>query len=172
MPAVKIDLKDAGNFMEKVVSKAIREGAKKGLYSAALRMVSIIQTRIIPQTTPKPIDRGIYRAGWVAGQDNDGSAYYENTVPHAAMIEHGVRASNVRIGTAMIDSLTEWVQRKGIASGPTARKVAWAIALNVARGKGIFGPDGLQIMGKANKQLAKVVEQEVAREVDRALKSM
>ena len=68
MPAVKISIEDAGDFFSKNVAKAIQEGAKKGLYSAALRMVNIIVTQIIPQAVPKPVDRGVYRAGWRAGQ--------------------------------------------------------------------------------------------------------
>lgn len=167
MPVTKIDLKDAGDFFDKRVSKAIRDGARKGMLSAALRMVNIIQTQIIPSIVPEPSARGHYKAGWRAGQESDDIAYYENTVPHAAFIEYGVRPSNVKVSLKMVNALAEWVTIKGIASGPAATRIAWAIA-NGMQTKGIFG-NGLRVMERANKQLVSVLEEEVQREVERAL---
>lgn len=186
MPVTTIDLDDAADYFGTTLERAIRKGAIKGLYSAALRMVNKIQTETIPQTIPEPSARGHYKAGWRADHDSD-SAWYENVLPHAAFIEHGVRGGNVKVGTALINGLTEWVNMKGIASGPAAVRVAWAIAhrmassVTITRGgsqqirsggsSGIFaGGAGLKIMEKANKDLPKILEEEIEREVERALR--
>lgn len=185
MPTTTIPLEKAADFVGAKLQKAIREGAIRGLYSAALRMVSIIQTETIPAVVPQPSARGHYKAGWTAGHD-DRSAWYENVLPHASIVEDGARAANIKVGTALINGLTEWVQLKGIASGPAAVRMAWAIAHTMATsvtitrggvqqvraggGKGIFGGTGLRIMENANKQLPAVLEKEIAYEVERALR--
>lgn len=169
MATVVIDLKDAAQYMQNEVGKAIREGAKKGLYSAAIRMVGIIQSKIIPQTVPEPVARGVYKAGWKYEQIEEGAAYF-NTVPYAAMIEHGVRRERVHIGPNMIRALMDWVRLKGIASSPEeAHDKAWAVAKSLQK-KGIFKMgQGLKIMTRANdEELTRVLEEEVKREVDRA----
>ena len=188
MAAHVLDLKDVAGF-QGILSKAIRQGALNGLYSAAVRMVGEIVTVTIPQTVPEPSQRGVYKAGWKARQDADG-ATYENPVKYASIIEFGVRAANVKVGRKMIDALTEWVQIKGFASGAQAKQMAWAIAHSMAAsikttkgvggvggmggvapggGKGIFKGTGLRIMERANKQLPQFIKEEVAREVERAL---
>ena len=179
MAAHVLNLKDVAG-LQGILSKAIRQGALNGLYSAAIRMVGEIQTVTIPQTVPEPSQRGLYKAGWKARQDADG-ATYENPVKYASIIEFGVRAANVKVGRKMIDALTEWVQIKGFASGTQAKQMAFAIARSMAAnvqtkggsfaggGKGIFKGTGLRIMERANKQLPQFIKEEVAREVERAL---
>lgn len=186
MPNTTIKLDQAGDFFGRKLENAIKEGAKRGLYSAALRMVNIIQTQVIPAQIPEPSARGHYKAGWKAGRDDE-TAWYENTVPHAPIVEYGARAGNIKVGTKLINGLTEWVQMKGIASGPAAVRIAWAIAHTLAssvtitrdgiqqvrqgKGKGIFGGTGLRIMEKATEEhLPGVLEEEVAAEVERALR--
>lgn len=167
--------------LQGLLSKAIRQGALNGLYSAAIRMVGEIQTVTIPQTVPEPSQRGLYKAGWKARQESDGASY-DNPVKYASIIEFGVRAASVKLGRKMIDALTEWVQIKGFASGAQAKQMAWAIAHSMAAsikttkgaggvggGKGIFKGTGLRIMERANKQLPQFIKEEVAREVERAL---
>lgn len=183
MAVHKITLDEAAEYHGTVLAKAIREGAIKGLYSAALRMVNEIQTQIIPQMIPSPVDRGVYKAGWRAEQTDDG-ALYENTVRHAGFIEDGVKADSVKVGRAMIDNLAEWAARHG-ADDPI--RAAFAIAISAAAqvrlttrggrpividggGRGFFNQgQGLRIMAKANERLAEVVKAEVAREVDKAV---
>jgi hypothetical protein len=81
----------------------------------------------------------------------------------------------------MIDALTEWVARKGIADANNARRVAWAIAVSMAQnvtiggnvreggGRGIFKGKGHRIMERANENLEPIVQEEVAREVEAEL---
>lgn len=183
MPVHKISLDEAAEFHGTILAKAIREGAKKGLYSAALRMVNEIQTRVIPQLMPSPVDRSVYKAGWRAEETDDG-ALYENTVRHAGFVEDGVKADSVKVGRKMIEGLAEWAGRHGSADPVRS---AFAIAIAAAAqvrlkakggrsividggGRGFFnGGQGLKVMEKANEQLAKVVKEEVAREVERAV---
>ena len=185
MPVKVISIEDAGRFFADEVSKAITEGAKAGLYSAAQRMVQHIQTEIIPNTVPQPVDRGTYKAGWKASPTVDG-AMYENRVPHAGPIERGVRPQNVKAGRKLVRSIKEWVIRKGIATPQKAERVAWAIVTSMASsvrikkggtvrvvaggGRGIFnGGKGLRVLERANKDLPDIVREEVAREVERAV---
>ena len=176
-----MDLRFAAKAIDKT-GKDIRKAVGLGLFAAAVRGVSVIQNQIIPSRNPQPVDRGIYRAGWRArplkrgGQVVGGEIY--NTDPNAGNIELGVRAGNVKIGRAMIDALTEWAMRKGMANryvqtastvklnrktgryAETAAKVKYVkkdagyargIAWAIAQSmkrRGIFGPVGLRVLGE------------------------
>ena len=185
MPTKVLSIKDAASFFGDEVAKAIQEGARAGLYSAAQRHVQHIQTQVIPATVPEPADRGVYRAGWKAERTPDG-ALIVNSVPHAPHIEKGVRAHNVKVGARMVSAIEEWVVRKGLAKPRVANRVAWAIVTSMAAsvrvtrggvvknikggGRGIFnGGKGLRVMERANKDLPDTIREEVAREVERAL---
>jgi hypothetical protein len=165
--ASEITLKQAAQRTDELKEKW-RKAAVLGLQSAAARGVQDIITRIIPSRTPQPVDRGVYRSGWRFYPAPDG-AVIECFEPHAILIEDGVRAGNVKIGKKMIDALAEWVQRKGIVSGDEARSVAWAIAKSMQR-RGIFNKGkGMGILAElVDKYLPGYVEEEVAREVERA----
>jgi hypothetical protein len=151
----------------------LRKAALRGLYSAAQRVVGIIQNEIIPAESRVPVDRGIYRGGWRARPEPDG-AEVSNSTPHAIFIEDGVRGDHVKVGRAMVSALTLWVQRKGLtgaAKGPEvaaqARSIAWAIAKSMQK-KGIFNAGGgLKILEKARRRIPALVEEEVAREIAR-----
>lgn len=162
--------------------KGFAKGARRGLLSAAMRMVSIIQTDVIPGESPPPIDIRVYASGWRAEPTEKG-ADVVNTVPYASIIEKGARAENIKIGRAMIDALTAWVLRKGFAGKPArsqsgktqqavdARNIAWAIAISMKK-RGIFnrgGSQGLRIGEKARTIAVKFIPEEVAREIQREL---
>lgn len=173
-----IDLRDAAHWVEGLKGKFIA-GASQGLLSAALKGTRVIQTKIIPSRIPKPVDRGLYRAGWSAyRRGND--AYIENTVPHAAFVEFGVRAGNVKIGMKMILALAEWVKRKRLAGDmKQAMSIAWAVA-KAAQKRGFFnrghiGADGriggLQILGElVERHMNDIVIEEVNRQLNKVLK--
>lgn len=163
----EITLKEAAQHTGELKEKW-RKAAILGLQSAAARGVQDIITRIIPSRTPQPVDRGIYRSGWRFYPSPNG-AVIENFEPHAVLIEDGVRASNVKIGRAMINALAEWVKRKGIAGEDEAEQVAWAIAKSMKR-RGIFNHGkGMGILAElVEKYLPGYVQEEVAREVERA----
>lgn len=97
------------------LSETIDKGARRGMLSAGARIVNDIVTRVIPAEPRMPVDRGIYRAGWQFEATEGGVAVY-NATPQAPIIEWGVRAERVKPGKAMIDALTQWVQRKGIGT--------------------------------------------------------
>lgn len=115
MPTLTI--KQAANYFGKNGPLAVkmREGAAKGLLSAALRAKQQIVTREIPAKTPPPIDRRVYAAGWAVEKLPKGAAIY-NPVLYAAAIEDGVPAGNVVLSTKMQIALAEWAQRKGLSA--------------------------------------------------------
>jgi hypothetical protein len=163
-----IDLKDAAAWVDEL-GEEVERAALRGLYSAALRGVTTIQTLIVPSRTPQPVDRGLFRAGWRAYFDVAGRAVtIENNEPHAVFVEEGVRAGRVRIGRLMLDALASWIVRKGIASQAEAASVAWAIAKRMQR-RGIFrGGTGFKILDElVDKYLPRFIEEEVQREIGR-----
>jgi hypothetical protein len=164
----KISISQAPAWVS-MMGKEIKAAAVKGLYSAAVRTVSHIQTVVIPREPRVPVDRGIYRAGWRAEKLPDG-AMVINTVPYASIIELGARAGNIKPGRKMIDALTEWVRRKGLAKkGGTleARQIAWAIARHMQK-HGIFNEGkGLRILEKAVVQIPQFIDEEIRREIQK-----
>jgi hypothetical protein len=160
-----ITLKEAGVEFEEM-GRRMKTAALKGLFSAALRGVQVVITEIIPSRVPQPVDRGIYRAGWKAmklGGKNPGAVIY-NAEPHAALIEYGVRASNVKIGRVMIAALAEWAKRKGFQD---PERAAWGIAKKMQE-RGIFGQTGLGVLALLNARLPAIVREEVTREIEAA----
>lgn len=165
-----LDLSDAPAWFAVLGEKKLRPAALLGLYSAALRSVQTIQAAIVPSLTPQPVDRGLFRAGWHAFKTFDG-AVIENIEPHAVFVEFGVRGSAVKIGRAMIVALTEWAERKRLASGKEAIDAAWAIA-NAMKRRGIFeGGRGFRILELLREwYLTRFVEEEIAHEIERMLR--
>jgi hypothetical protein len=165
-----LDLSEAPAWFAALGEEKLKPAALLGLYSAALRSVQTIQAVIVPGLTPQPVDRGLFRAGWHAFKTFDG-AVIENTEPHASFVEFGVRGSSVKIGAAMIRALTEWVERKRLASGKDAISAAWAIAKSM-QAKGIFdGGRGFRILETLRERyLTRFVEEEIAREIERILR--
>lgn len=196
MPGRVFDLRSAGVPEEfaKFVASGMRDAGKRGLLSAAVKIVGLIQHTIIPKEPRQPVDRGLFRAGWRA-EPTDKGADIVNSVPHALFVEEGVKAGNVKVGKKMIDALAEWVVRKGIAKkkalrtyGPAregkklrsvrgvdygeARRIAWAIAMSMKK-KGIFnGGRGLHILDKAMTMAPTIVREEVEREVRKLTKKI
>lgn len=171
----KISIEEAPDWVGRLGPK-LRKASLKGMLSAGVRLVSVIQNEIIPREERVPVDRGLYKAGWRADKASYG-ALVHNDAPHAAVIEHGVRAHNVKIGRVMIDALTEWVIRKGLVSKGTGRiqraaarvqaeGVAWAIARDMQK-RGIFKMGkGLGILEKAVKRAPAIIKEEIKREID------
>jgi hypothetical protein len=143
----------------------LRKAATNGLFSAALRAKSDIVTREITKLgAQRPIDRGIYRAGWQVARLPNGAAIY-NSVPHASFIEYGVPAANVVISNRAIAAVSEWVKRK-LGGTTNERQIAHAILRSMKK-RGIFNRGrGLRILETYSRTiLPKVVLQEVEREI-------
>lgn len=162
----RITLKEAGEEFGQKLPKRMREAALRGLVSAAERGVAVVKAELIPAAVPQPVDRGLYRAGWRSYALPSGrGAAIENLEPHAAMIEHGVRASAVKIGRAMIAALAEWAKRHGFEE---PERAAWAIAKKMQE-RGIWGQRGLGILAQLNARLrTEIIREEVAREMNAA----
>lgn len=114
MPTLRLSVKEAVDYFapKGPLATQMRAAATKGMLSAALRAKRDIVARVIPSFGGrKPIDRGIYRAGWQVERMPFGAAIY-NPVPTAAMIEDGVPANNVVASNKAHVALAEWVQRK------------------------------------------------------------
>lgn len=175
--ASRISIFEFGNWSRKL-DKKMREAAERGLLSAAVRLQGHVVNVVIPAEKRIPVDRGVYRAGWRVRRIPGGALLY-NAVPYASIVEHGARASNIKIGRKMIEALTEWVRRKGIGGGTAksgrprklslddARPIAWAIATSMKK-RGIFNDGkGLGILAKANRMVSGFVDEEVKRELRR-----
>ena len=113
----QIELDNAAKHLEETIANKRREAIERGLLSAGLRLQKTIQTKIIPARSPKPVDRGVFKAGWRVYREGSGDSFavvIENPVQHAAFIEYGVRAANIKPGRRMIAAIAEWVLRKKI----------------------------------------------------------
>lgn len=153
------------------------KAAGRSLYSAGIRGVSVLQTQLIPGAVPAPVDRALYKAGWrcdphLVGDHIAGCDIY-NVEPYASIIERGARASNIKVGRAMIDALAEWAKRKRLKGAKkSARSIAWAIAMSMKK-KGIFnrnGTEGLHLLEKLiTERMPAIYQAEFEREV-RAMK--
>lgn len=182
----KISIDEAPAWVRRLEGR-LRTAAEKGLLSAAHRLVGVIQ-ETIDREPRKPVDRGIYRAGWAVRRVAHGVLVY-NATPAASLIEYGVRAENVKIGRKMIDALAEWVLRKGLVGGRgqkrdaggrflnageravEARRIAWAIAQSMKK-NGIFNRGkGLRILEKARARGFDLIAQEVVGEIRKMRRS-
>lgn len=162
----RITLKEAGEEFGQKLPKRMKEAALRGLVSAAERGVAVVKAELIPAAVPQPVDRGLYRAGWRSYPLPSGrGAAIENLEPHAGLIEHGVRASAVKIGRAMIAALAEWAKRHGFEE---PERAAWAIAKKMQE-RGIWGQRGLGILAQLNARLrTEIIREEVLREMNAA----
>lgn len=169
MPVTRISLKDAGVYFDPrgPLAQELKAAATKGLFSAALRAKRDIVARVIPNLPgSKPIDKGIYRAGWQAERIPGGAVLY-NPVPHASMIEYGVPAGNVVASTKAQQALADWARRK--LGGLTAAQ-AWTVAggiLAAMKKRGIFARGrGLRVLETyVRASLPVVLKEEVEREL-------
>jgi hypothetical protein len=189
MPTV-MSLKQGATWVRSL-SNNFPTAAKRGLYSAGLRIMADLQN-----DNALPRDRGTYRAGWRCDPTDYGADVY-NVANHAIHIEGSVRPENVKIGRPMIDALAEWAKRKGLgitykpvqegkkggrwvagkgyvrAIKPAAnalRQIAWAIAMSIKR-RGLFNsPFGLRPLKTAfEKNARRYAEAEVKREIERSV---
>ena len=167
---VKIDLAEAGAYFGQAMPAAIRKAALRGLLSAATRLHQIIITQIIPARSPQPVDRGVFLAGWRAYLSTEGGqecAIIENRELHAAVIENGVRAANVKGGRRVRAILAEWALRKQyVGNAAEANAFAFNLIRKMKR-RGIFnGGQGFGILREATDSYApRVLAEEVAREL-------
>lgn len=172
MTVVKLD--QASKYFARMGSK-ILAGARVGLVKAGERGLQKIVVEIIPSRSPQPVDRGTYKVGWKTEQVTRDTVAILNPEAHAPFIEDGVRPENVKIGTALIEALSEWAMRKGIAEDEDeAIGVAWAIAKTMQK-EGIFnryGQQGLGILRELNEEhITKILNEEISNEVRKAVRS-
>jgi hypothetical protein len=168
----KITIDQAPGWVKNLEGE-LHRAALKGVRSAGQRLVSHIQTDVIPAESRVPVDRGIYKAAWRSTNEPNGCDVH-NDSPHAGFIEDGVRGANVKIGRKLIDALVDWVQRKGLvrdvsrnSKTAAARQIAWGIAKSMQK-NGIFNSGaGLKILEKGRRQVARFIDEEVRREIEK-----
>lgn len=161
----RITLKDAAEEFGTKLPKRMKAAALRGLLSAAHRGVAVVVAELIPAAVPQPVDRGTYKAGWIAVEVPDVGALVLNQEPHAGLVEHGVRASSVKIGRAMIQALAEWAKRHGFED---PERAAWGIAKRMKE-RGIWDQKGLGIHAQLNDRLRNgIIREEVTREMNAA----
>ncbi len=166
-----IDISIADEWIESLGPQWV-EAAKRGVYSAALRGVQLIVGKIIPSRVPEPSDRGLFKSGWRAEPMPDGALLF-NIEAHADFIEHGVRAANVKVGTAMLRAIAAWAERKGFAAEGGGMKAAWAI-VGAMKKRGIFNRAGVPGLGilreciEVAENLPAFIREEVGREIKMA----
>lgn len=153
------------------LANKLKTAAMKGVYSAALKATQDIVAVEIPAAYPKPVDRGIYAAGWKAEKLPNVGAMFYNSVPYAKFIEWGVPPTNVLSSLKAIQNIAEWARRKfGGIDEKQALGLAHAIMTNMQK-HGIFKQGkGLRIMTNyVDKKLPGVLKREVEAEIDKAL---
>jgi len=154
--------------LEQHLTDGVKAAVDRGLLSFAMRLVTYIQGDLIPNMPRPPVDMGSYRAAWRYRKIPGGVEIY-NTAPHAPFIEYGVRAANVKPGTAMITALVKWVKRHGMASDDQeATVIAWKIVKSMQK-RGIFNRGGTSGLGILKKALLKLdwIQEEVDREIEK-----
>jgi len=158
-----IDLSQAEAFFGKMDAN-IRKAAITRLRKAAVLTFQEITLRIIPARSPTPRNKGSFFGGWRVEELPDGAMVY-NSEKHAAFIEYGVRAGNVKSGQRMIQALAEWAVQKGYVERGEALEFAWGLA-NRMKLRGIFGPAGFGILKEAvEKHIPRLIRLEVEREI-------
>lgn len=174
----EITIEEAGAYFWNM-NKEIRKGAAQALFLAGQRGVQKIISQIIPSREPVPVDRGVYRAGWRVRpviNSHMPSVWIENVEAHAIFIEEGVRAENVKIGRQLIEALSEWAMRKGIADDEDeAVGIAFGIA-NKMKERGIFNRfaegNGLHILGELmDMHISQILELELVRMTKKVIKN-
>jgi len=176
MPSFSVDEFDA---FKSWANNGITNAVMRGFLSTAQRTVQYITTDLIPGEEQPPVFNRAYAAGWRAEKTAKG-ADVVNTIPYASVIEDGARPEKIKISSAMIAALTEWVRLKGLVGKPRtgmkrqeqmveARNIAWAIALHMKQ-VGIFnrnGRKGLKIAARAKVKAREYLPEEVRRELRR-----
>jgi hypothetical protein len=170
-------IKVTSSELKQRLDKAFDQVAARATMATVMRAKAHILNELIPSDDPQPVDRGIYRAGFQTAKIAGGAALY-NVAPHAAFIEHGVKAGNVKIGKALIDALAAWATRKGLvkrsgrgvaakaAQAQAARAAAWAIATALKRG--IFNQGrGLRHIERVKPLLSKWLAHDLKKEIER-----
>jgi len=180
---MEIDIRETAKV--KSIFKELFAGSlNSALLSAAYKVQQLIVSELIPETTPTPVDRGLYRAAWrVRSGVEDGQTFAEivNDVigGYGTFIEYGVKSDRVRPGKAMHEALTEWVIRKGLTAGRQvmsdgstrkknkttqsfeASSMAYAIMMKLKE-NGIFDHGaGLKIAQRAKARVPAIVMEEL-----------
>ncbi|GAC1446922.1 MAG: hypothetical protein PVSMB8_04840 [Vulcanimicrobiaceae bacterium] len=171
MGSFDLDAK-GGKELEAFLAEKSVNAVRRAIISAGFRTLGAIQNEIIPALQPHaPIDRRAYVAAWHLEIRED-LVELVNSIPHAVLIDKGVRAEHVKVGRIMIDALAAWVLRKGLAgkgasASVTARQIAWAISMTMKK-VGIFGRTGMRVGEKALKKFQEYLPDELHRAVRRA----
>jgi hypothetical protein len=143
---------------------------KRGALSGAYRCVPILvdSTRTAPSAAPGhapypggAVNTGAYLRSWKASATERG-AIIQNIQPYSGVIEFGRRAGS-RFPPP--DAIKRWAQRRLQLSEDDAKRIAYPIARAIAK-RGLVGR---RVMTSVLPKLQQVFNEEVAKELNRAL---
>lgn len=63
MSGVKFDIHEHPK-VKQWLDKGFEKAAERAMLATAVKLVAHIQTEIIPNLKPQPVDRGMYKAAW------------------------------------------------------------------------------------------------------------
>jgi hypothetical protein len=167
--SVTLTPREFADELKRLGNGAYVQAAIRGLHSAALRSVAVLQerTRRAPsasgggKSSGGAVDRGGFLRSWGWEAKSDGASV-ANSAPYAPMIEEGRRPGKF----PPLDVIRRWASRRLGLSGPEAARAAFAIARAIAR----RGLRARKILERALPELSKLIDEEVGREMERALR--
>jgi hypothetical protein len=169
MPVLHFDLSEYPGYLAKLGQVRLTTAAKRGALSAALRAVSMMQTKTDHAPSSDPggkgtggaFNTGRFKASWKGSPADDG-AFLFNEAPYAGVIEYGRRP-----GARMppLAPIAQWAQRRlGLSEGD-ARAAAYLIARAIAR----RGLKARMILNASIKELGDMAAEEISREFGKEL---
>lgn len=121
------------------------------------------RAHLVDETSRKgAVDTGAGRLGWKSEVVDDLVRLW-NARPHMAVVDGGRRPGAKRPPTA---ALIPWVRRKLGVGADEARGVAFVLARAIGR----RGQQARRILGDATAKIATLIEEEIRREVDAAVR--
>lgn len=170
MGTIKINVSDLGKYQQ-ALGRRFEGVVRRGLLSGAMACIPILQLATRTASAAKPgsggangaVNTGAFLRGWRAEKVEQGARVF-NRAPHAAFVEEGRKPGKA----PPVAPIIKWMKQRGIAKGLKggAKKIAWLIARAIGR-RGLLGR---KVMERSAKEMEKVVQREVIRELDKALK--
>ncbi len=161
---VKVSMKQWNTHMQQLGSRFM-PAAQRGIVSGAARCIPFLQKRTMmappasDRGTKGAVDTGLYKAGWRTAPVANGAKVF-NVRPQSGVIDYGRRPAPV--GRDGIRNLEAWVRRKLKLTGGEARTAAWAIAKTLAKRP----LKARKVLSGGEKEMVKIVEGEIERELD------
>lgn len=156
---MKVTIRQWANAQKQLGPK-FRDALRRGMALAGQRAIFELQRET---EAKKVFDTGGFKRGWRFSTPEDYVLRLYNQQPYSAVIEYGRRPGAT---PPPASALVSWVKRKlKVKDDTAARHAAFNVAINI----GIKGIPGKFVMRDARPRLAKIIREEVEREVTRSL---